>query len=136
MKSQQLLSKVALALLIIAPMLIITLHPDLLTALLTTSLFTVVIAMLLAVVLQHTERKDIVGGTAAYAAVLVVFVSVLVAKTLDKDRAAHQARLTRLSATGRLLQLLLPSQVVLRLFLYQHYCCGVFVWKARSIISK
>ncbi len=37
--------------------------------------------MLLAVVLQHTERKDIVGGTAAYAAVPVVFVGVL----MDKD---------------------------------------------------
>jgi hypothetical protein len=59
---------------LIAPMLIMTLHPTTLTSLLTTSLFIFNVAAILAFVWQSAEPKDIVGATAAYAAVLVVFV--------------------------------------------------------------
>ena len=59
---------------LIVPMLIMTLHPTLLTSLLTTSLFVTAIAATLAAVMETADPKDIVGATAAYAAVLVVFI--------------------------------------------------------------
>jgi hypothetical protein len=59
---------------LIIPMLIMTLHQTLLTTLLTTALFVFAIAALLARYMDSAEPKDIVGATAAYAAVLVVFV--------------------------------------------------------------
>jgi hypothetical protein len=59
---------------LIAPMLIMTLHPTKLTSLLTTSLFVIVVALILARVMDEAQNKDIVAATAAYAAVLVVFV--------------------------------------------------------------
>jgi hypothetical protein len=55
-------------------MLIMTLHPTRLTALLTSSLCIFAVAAILAGVMNTAEPKDIVGATAAYAAVLVVFV--------------------------------------------------------------
>jgi hypothetical protein len=54
-------------------MLIIDLHPTTLTSLLTTSVFVLALAILLAA-LTPWEPKDIIGATAACAAVLVVFV--------------------------------------------------------------
>ena len=59
---------------LIAPMLIMTLHPTQLTTLLTTSVFVFVVAGVLAWLMEDAAGKDIVGATAAYAAVLVVFV--------------------------------------------------------------
>ncbi|KAH8786454.1 hypothetical protein F5882DRAFT_439140 [Hyaloscypha sp. PMI_1271] len=59
---------------VVVPMLIMTLHPTLLTALLTTSLFVFAVAILIAVTMKTAEPKDVLGATAAYAAVLVVFV--------------------------------------------------------------
>lgn len=58
---------------LIGPMLIMTLHPTRLTQLLTTSLFVVAVALVLAC-LEQLQPKDIIGATAAYAAVLVVFI--------------------------------------------------------------
>ena len=58
---------------LIVPMLIMDLHPTKLTSLLTTSVFVLALAILFAA-LTHWEPKDIIGATAAYAAVLVVFV--------------------------------------------------------------
>ena len=59
---------------LIVPMLIMTLHPTRLTTLLTSSLFIFAVVATLAGVMDTAEPKDIVGATAAYAAVLVVFV--------------------------------------------------------------
>jgi hypothetical protein len=61
-------------LILIAPMLIMRLYPKLLTTLFTTSLFVFAIAATLAGVMNTAEPKDIVGATAAYASVLVVFI--------------------------------------------------------------
>jgi hypothetical protein len=59
---------------LIAPMLIMSLHPTKTTNLVTPSAFVVVVAVLLAYVMTDATPKDIVGATAAYAAVLAVFV--------------------------------------------------------------
>jgi hypothetical protein len=55
-------------------MLIMTLHATRLTNLLTTSIFVFVVAIALAWYMKEAESKDVIGATAAYAAVLVVFV--------------------------------------------------------------
>jgi VIT1/CCC1 family predicted Fe2+/Mn2+ transporter len=77
-KWQAFLSRLAMALFggaaLIAPMLIMTLHQSKLTSLLTTSLFVVAVAVFSAWWMEDATGKDIVGATAAYAAVLVVFV--------------------------------------------------------------
>lgn len=59
---------------LIAPMLIMTLHESKLTPLLTTLLFVVGVAVVLAWRFDEAKSQDIIGATAAYAAVLVVFV--------------------------------------------------------------
>ncbi|KAF4625610.1 hypothetical protein G7Y89_g12555 [Cudoniella acicularis] len=59
---------------VITPMLIMSLHPTRLTQLLTASLFVVSVALLLAWLMDEAEWKDMIATTAAYAAVLVVFV--------------------------------------------------------------
>jgi len=59
---------------VIVPMLIMSLHPTRLTQLLTASVFVVAIALILAWLMDEAERKDIIAATAAYGAVLVVFV--------------------------------------------------------------
>ncbi|KAH7304868.1 hypothetical protein BKA65DRAFT_486209 [Rhexocercosporidium sp. MPI-PUGE-AT-0058] len=59
---------------VISPMLIMSLHPTRLTQLLTASLFVVVIALVLAWLMDDAEKKDMIAATAAYAAVFVVFV--------------------------------------------------------------
>ena len=61
---------------LIAPMLIMTLHPTKLTRLLTSSCFIIVVAVALAAFMDTAEPKDIIASTAAYAAVLVIFVGV------------------------------------------------------------
>ena len=59
---------------LIAPMLIMVLHESILTSLLTTSVFVLVIGATFALFMNDAQQKDVVGATAAYAAVLVVFV--------------------------------------------------------------
>lgn len=59
---------------LIAPMLIMTLHPSRNTSLITTSLATFIFALVLAVGATQSAGKDVLAATAAYAAVLVVFV--------------------------------------------------------------
>ena len=59
---------------VVAPMLIMTLHHTLLTTLLTTSLFVLAVGLVLAWSMEDGEPKDILKATAAYAAILVVFV--------------------------------------------------------------
>jgi hypothetical protein len=59
---------------LVVPMLIMTLHPTLLTALLTTSVFVIAVAVILAIRMETAQPKDLLGIAAAYAAVLVVFV--------------------------------------------------------------
>lgn len=59
---------------LVAPMLIMSLHPTKLTQLLTTSFFVLVVGIILAWYMNDADKKDILGATAAYAAVLVVFV--------------------------------------------------------------
>ncbi|KAM5357472.1 hypothetical protein ACJZ2D_016238 [Fusarium nematophilum] len=77
-ESRALLARLGMAvgggLALIVPMLIMVLHPTKLTAILTTSIFTLAMAVALAVFMAHSEPMDIVGFTAAYAAVLVVFI--------------------------------------------------------------
>ncbi|KAG4442335.1 hypothetical protein IFR05_002186 [Cadophora sp. M221] len=57
-----------------APKLIMALHQSLLTSLVTTSVFVIAVAVALAWFMKDAQAKDIIGATAAYAAVLVVFV--------------------------------------------------------------
>ena len=59
---------------LIAPMLIMTLHKSKLTSLLTTTVFVLAVAVALSWFMKDASPKDIIGATAAYAAVLVVFV--------------------------------------------------------------
>jgi hypothetical protein len=59
---------------LIAPMLVMTLHPSRNTSLITTSAATFVFAIALAIGAIDTAGKDVLAATAAYAAVLVVFV--------------------------------------------------------------
>jgi hypothetical protein len=79
-KLAQFFSRLAMALFgglaLIVPMLIMSLHQSRLTALLTTSVFIVAIGVILAWWMDDAQDKDIVAATAAYAAVLGVFVGV------------------------------------------------------------
>ena len=59
---------------LIVPMLVMKLYPTTLNVCLTTTLFVFVAAALLAINMGDTGPKDVLGITAAYAAVLVVFV--------------------------------------------------------------
>ncbi|KAK0740344.1 hypothetical protein B0T18DRAFT_417771 [Schizothecium vesticola] len=59
---------------LIAPMLIMVLHPSKATALVTTCCFVVAVAIALAIFMRDSKPKDVVACTMAYAAVLVVFV--------------------------------------------------------------
>ncbi|KAL9612473.1 MAG: hypothetical protein Q9167_002945 [Letrouitia subvulpina] len=59
---------------LIAPMLIMRLHPTLLTELLTTSVFILAVGIILAWYMRDAQKRDILAATATYAAVLVVFV--------------------------------------------------------------
>ena len=59
---------------LVVRMLIMVLHPTLLTTLLTTSCFVFAVGVCLAVLMVESEPQDIIACTAAYAAVLVVFV--------------------------------------------------------------
>ncbi len=76
--SQDLLNRIEMALfggvVVVAPMLIMTLHRTFLTTLLTTSLFVLVVGLILAWSMDSAQPKDILTATAAYAAILVVFV--------------------------------------------------------------
>jgi hypothetical protein len=62
------------ALVLLVPMLIMVLHATKLTALLTTVLCVLSVAVALSFGMRNAEGKDVLGATAAYAAVLVVFV--------------------------------------------------------------
>lgn len=59
---------------LIGPMLVMTLHPSRNTSLITVSVATFLFALLLAFLARDSAGKDVLGATAAYAAVLVVFV--------------------------------------------------------------
>lgn len=87
---QKLLSRLSMAVLgglaVIVPIVIMTLHPTLLTVLLTTSLFVLAVGVVLAVCMPNTEPKDIVTATAAYAAIFVVLVGVLVDKAIEPPK--------------------------------------------------
>lgn len=58
----------------IAPMLIMVLHKGLYTKLFVTGLFTLGVGLALAWWLKEGDSRDVMAATAAYAAVLVVFV--------------------------------------------------------------
>jgi hypothetical protein len=59
---------------LIGPMLLMVLHRDLHTSIITASVATFLFASLLAVTARSLEGKDVLAAVAAYAAVLVVFV--------------------------------------------------------------
>jgi len=59
---------------VIAPMLIMSLHRDLKTSLITSSVATMLFALELALHGENLKGQEVLGATAAYAAVLVVFV--------------------------------------------------------------
>lgn len=61
---------------LVVPMLIMVLHPTMLTRLLVTSCSVLAVAVSLAIAMSTAEPKDIIACTAAYSAVLVVFVGV------------------------------------------------------------
>jgi hypothetical protein len=62
------------ALAFLVPMLIMVLHPTKLTVLLTTVVCVLFVAVALAASMQDADNKDILAATAAYTAVLVVFI--------------------------------------------------------------
>lgn len=62
------------ALAFLVPMLIMVLHPTKLTVLLTTVVCVLFVAVALAASMQNADNKDILAATAAYTAVLVVFI--------------------------------------------------------------
>jgi len=66
---------------LIAPNLIMTLHQTKVTSLVTTSVFTLAVAVVLAHFMTDSTEKDILAATAGYAAVLVVFVGASVTPT-------------------------------------------------------
>ncbi|KAH6671173.1 hypothetical protein B0J14DRAFT_656158 [Halenospora varia] len=66
-------------LVLIGPMLIMALHPTKITVLVTTTMFVLSVAIVLAWRMEDAQNKDIVAATAAYAAVLVVFVGTVMA---------------------------------------------------------
>jgi len=72
--ARKLLTALFGALALIAPMLIMRLHSTLLTQLLTTSVFILAFGCALAYFLDSTDETYIASASAAYAAVLVVFV--------------------------------------------------------------
>jgi len=59
---------------LLVPMLIMVLHPGIITVLVTTSVSVLVVAVTLAAIVKEADAKDVVLATLAYAAVLVVFV--------------------------------------------------------------
>jgi len=59
---------------LLVPMLIMVLHPGILTVLVTTSVSVLTVAVTLAAIVKEADAKDTVLATLAYAAVLVVFV--------------------------------------------------------------
>jgi len=59
---------------LIGPMLLMILRTDRLTALITTSVSTMLFALVVAKFAEESSSPEIMGITAAYAAVLVVFV--------------------------------------------------------------
>lgn len=77
-RKQSFISRLMTALLgglaLVVPMLIMRLHPDLMTQLLTSSLFVLFVGTVLAWRMDDNTEMDIITATAAYAAVLVVFV--------------------------------------------------------------
>ncbi|KAE9367583.1 hypothetical protein N431DRAFT_416289 [Stipitochalara longipes BDJ] len=77
-RKRQLLNRMAMStfggLTLIVPMLIMVMDPRKVTTVVTTSVFTLTIGLILAVWMDEAESKDMIGATAAYAAVLVVFV--------------------------------------------------------------
>jgi len=66
---------------LIAPTLIMALHPSLTTRLVTTCVATLLFALALAVGAEGASGKDVLAATAAYAAVLVVFLGTSMATT-------------------------------------------------------
>ena len=64
---------------VIGPMLIMTLQPSRNASLITVSLATFLFALLLAIIANDSAGKDVLRATAAYAAVLVVFVGTSIA---------------------------------------------------------
>ena len=75
--TQYLLKRIRMALfggiVVVVPMLIMTLHRTLLTTLLTTSLFVLAFGLILAFSMDSQVPGDILTATAAYAAIMVVF---------------------------------------------------------------
>jgi len=59
---------------LIGPMLLMVLHRGLNTSIITASVATALFALLLAIGAKNLHGKDVLAATAAYAAVLVVFV--------------------------------------------------------------
>jgi hypothetical protein len=59
---------------LIGPTIIMTLHSSKNTCLITTSVATFIFAVVLAIFASDSSGKDVLGATAAYAAVLVVFI--------------------------------------------------------------
>ena len=59
---------------VIAPMLLMSLHRDLNTSLITSSVATALFTLVLALRAKSLKGQEVLGATAAYAAVLVVFV--------------------------------------------------------------
>ncbi|KAF2235907.1 hypothetical protein EV356DRAFT_89409 [Viridothelium virens] len=61
---------------LVVPMLVMSIHPSQTKSLVTTSAFVIFFGIGMATFVPQAEYKDLLGSTAAYAAVLVVFVGV------------------------------------------------------------
>lgn len=73
---------------LITPVLIMALHPGLKVDLITTSVATVIFALIIAFGARDTGGKDVLAATAAYTAVLVVFVGTSLTPTSAATRTA------------------------------------------------
>lgn len=77
-QTEEFLSRLRMALFggcsLIAPMLIMRLYPTLVTVLVTASVCILAVSIILAFYMRDAQKRDILAATAAYAAVLVVFV--------------------------------------------------------------
>ncbi|CZT53121.1 uncharacterized protein RSE6_14572 [Rhynchosporium secalis] len=69
---------------LVAPILIMTLHEGKTTSQVTTSVFVFAVSIILAWRMKDAQAKDIIGATAAYPAVLVVFVGTITNTTGEK----------------------------------------------------
>ena len=96
---------------LIVPMLIMKLYSTTLNVCLTTTLFVIAVSIVLAISMSNTSPKDLLGITAAYAAVLVVFVGT---STTSSGASNVKVAVVTGSVVGGILVILLAAAYLIR----------------------